>query len=626
MAETIRDVIIKLRIQQDQAKLQAPDFSEVERAAKDASARVSAAFSAATSGAGGIAGGASGGGAGGVASRAGRRSKSATEDIDALRESIRAAEQQLGALEAAFYELGDAEKEAVAPMHDAIMAAIADKKAELAVAEEADRVKTEAATRFKQIAISEKIAAFNARKATEESTAADKEAARAKKELEAATAKAQAQLNRIAGDMRSAGEGAFRAARGIALWTADSDESLQKMIKNVAAVQGAWDIASGSINVIRGLSSAMTVASAAGGVYAVAMTQVARAQGAVAATAIAASTAIKALWGPIGAVLAVVAAALAAGAIAWRSWAASQREAEKAGEPVLDQMRQFGDFIRNNNQRTGFFDTEKAILDLQKFETAAERAKAAANIGGGLGRGKDVVGGARDDARKASRRTDEENSKAVELRQSELAVNEKVIEREKLKLELIREQQKELDSNLEKQKGILDTAKKSYELEKSRVATIQEQLGKLDAIQEAELKRLGEKVKAGTATEGDYARLEAYGNIEPVGQFLQERNRKKGEGKENLLTPFNNGKPLTGQGSNLQDELDKYKKAADDTAKLTKETLKRAAELKVQEQQQMKEVAQLLKDLYAEKSAVENLKLFLENQRREQDRRDVGNK
>lgn len=624
MADTIRDVIIKLRIQQDAAKLQVPDFSEIEKAAKDAASRVSAAFSAAAPGASGVASNASSGGAAGVSSSASKGSRRATEDIDDLRERISQAEGLLKEFESAVESAGDAEKQALQPIHALMVQAINDKKAELAAAEESERVKTAAAEKFKQISVSEKIAAFNARKAAEEAAAADKEAARAKKELEEASRKAQAQLNRIAGDMRSAGEGAFRAARGIALWTATSDDQLQRMIKNVAAVQGAWDIASGSINVIRGLSSAMTVASAAGGTYAVVMTQVARAQTAVAVTATIASAAVKSLWGPVGAVLAVVTTVIAAGAIAWRSWAASQKEAEEAGKPVLDLMRQYGDAIRNKNQQVSLFDTEKSILDLQKFESAAEKAKAAAEIGGGLGRGYTVVKKAQEYGRLSYSRTNEENDKAVEKLQSYLAVNQKVVEREKIKLELIREQQKELDANLKKQKEILDTAKKSYEEEKKKVSTIQEQLGKLDAIQKAELERIGKRVKSGTASEGEYKRLEEYSGIETIGNFLKERNRKKGEGREDLLDAFNNGKPLTGQGSNLQEELDKYKKAADDTANLTKETLKRAAELKVQEQQQMKEVAQLLKDLYAEKSAVENLKLLLENQRREQDRRDLG--
>lgn len=624
MADTIRDVIIKLRIQQDAAKLQVPDFSAIEQAAKESAAKVSQSFSASSAGA--SAGGGASGGAGSIGGRASKSSKGAKEDVDSLREAIRAAESQLGALEAAFGELSDAEKEAVQPMHDAVMQAIADKKAELAVVEESARVKEDAAAKFKQIAVSEKVAAFNARKASEEAAAADKEAARAKKELEESSRKAQAQLNRIAGDMRSAGEGAFRAARGIALWTATSDENLHKMIQTVGKVQAAWDAWSGSLNLIRGVSSAMTAVSAAGGIYAVVMTQVARAQAAVAATAIAASTAIKALWGPVGAILAVIAAALAAGAIAWSSWSAGQKEAAEAGKPVLDLMRSMGDAIRNNNQTVSFFDTEQAILDLKKFETAAERAKAASEIGAGLGSGYKVKGMAEQEARDSFRQTDEENSKGVERLESYLRVNEKVIEREKMKLGLIREQQKELDANLKKQQGILDIAKQTYETEKARIATIQESLGKLDAIQQAELKRIGDRIKAGTATEGDYARLEAYGNIEPVGNFLKERNRKKGEGKEDLLTPFNNGTPLTGQGSNLQTTLDNYKKESEATARLMQETLKKAAELKTQEQQQFNKVAQLLKELYAEKSAVENLKLLLENQKREQDRRDLGNR
>lgn len=66
-------------------------------------------------------------------------------------------------------------------------------------------------------------------------------------------------LKNVARDLREAGEGAFIMARGIALMTAGTDEDLQKMVRNIAAVQAGFDLFRGSTKLIEGLSAALGV-------------------------------------------------------------------------------------------------------------------------------------------------------------------------------------------------------------------------------------------------------------------------------------------------------------------------------------------------------------------------------
>lgn len=470
-------------------------------------------------------------------------------------------------------------------------------------------------------------------------------------------AQSSAEANFKIGDaLKQGGEGAFTAARGFAFLFTSTDEGYQELIANVTAAQGAFDLFKGTFETVKGLTTAYTAilasqsaaqtvnaataaaaatgqaavaATAAtgtvtGGAYAVVMWVVAAAQTAVAVTAAAAAAAIAVLWGPIGVALAVVTALVAAAYIAWNSYAKSQKAAAEAAKPVEDSMRKAANALRAQQDAVARLDMKDQIAQLKEYTTASEKL---ANLPQRRAANKDLFESNRQrtSAQIANGQNDEAQ-KSLQVMESQVGMTQAAADREKERLGLIREAGKELQNNLDKQKQILETAKQSYETEKARVAGLQESLGKLTKIQQAELKRLGDKVKSGgELTDREAERVGELGG--QVGQdYLKERNRKKGEGKEDLLTPFNNGKSLTGQGSKLQEELDKYKKATDDTAKLTQETLKKAAELKVQEQQQMAEVARLLGEVYAEKSAIENLKLFLENQKRQADKKAKGDR
>jgi hypothetical protein len=63
--------------------------------------------------------------------------------------------------------------------------------------------------------------------------------------------------------LREVGEGAFVVARSIALMSSGTDGDLQKMVRNVAAVQAGFDLFRGSSKVIQGLTMALGASQAA---------------------------------------------------------------------------------------------------------------------------------------------------------------------------------------------------------------------------------------------------------------------------------------------------------------------------------------------------------------------------
>ena len=56
---------------------------------------------------------------------------------------------------------------------------------------------------------------------------------------------------------RTAGEGAFTLARGVAFLASDSDESFREMLQNVARVQGSFDLFKGGVDTVKGLTQAV---------------------------------------------------------------------------------------------------------------------------------------------------------------------------------------------------------------------------------------------------------------------------------------------------------------------------------------------------------------------------------
>ena len=100
-----------------------------------------------------------------------------------------------------------------------------------------------------------------------------------------------------AGDkLKAAGEGAFTLARGLALSFTSTDEGLQKMLKNVARVQGFFDIYKGGFEVVKSGVEGMRALSAAGGATTIVMKGLSLATGPVGIGLALAGTAAAALW------------------------------------------------------------------------------------------------------------------------------------------------------------------------------------------------------------------------------------------------------------------------------------------------------------------------------------------
>lgn len=643
MADTIRDVIIKLRIQQVSTKLSVPDDKDyrdgilnAERFAVDSANRIKEAWSRSTD--------------------KPKETENNGED-DAASKAKSAAERVAAAEHKRAESIKKAASTTTAAKTAESRASVSSSQTVVTAA--AQSINAESTkSRSIQASSDTTVEAFRNQAEVAEMASAQTSlgATAAAISVSSSATSIQGSSIKIGDSLKQAGEGTFVAARGYALLFTSTDEGYQNLIRNIQNTQGVFDLAKGTYETMKALSAAYATASAAaaaaqtavavtavpaaagqgavaatatagsvsGGAYSVVMFVVAVAQTAVAVTAKAAAAAMSRLWGPVAAVIAIVTAAVTAAIIVWQAYAASCKEAAKAMQPVEDSMRKAGHALREQNQAASELDLQDQIKQLKEYGTASEKL---ANLPKRRAANKDLFEENRGaTAGQIATGQLDEAGKSVSLMESQLSMTQQAAEREKDRLGLIREAGKELQNNLDKQKSILETAKQAYEQEKGRVASLQESLGKLNAVQQAELKRLGDKVKSGE--ELNDLEAERVGELGgQVGQeYTKERNRKKGEGKEDLLTPFNNGKSLTGQGSKLQEELDKYKNATDETAKLTQETLKKAAELKIQEQQQMTEVARLLKEVYAEKSAIENLKLFLENQQRDQSKKDMGKK
>lgn len=127
---------------------------------------------------------------------------------------------------------------------------------------------------------------------------------------------------KISGTVLKAGDAAFTTARGMAFLFTSTDDGFQKMVTNLAAVQGGFDIFRGGIEVLSlarsgvvALSTAQTVQTTVARAATVTNTGLAVANTAVATTATSATLATRALMialGPVGITLLAVGAAYAA--------------------------------------------------------------------------------------------------------------------------------------------------------------------------------------------------------------------------------------------------------------------------------------------------------------------------
>ena len=194
----------------------------------------------------------------------------------------------------------------------------------------------------KAVAAHEKAVADGAKKNTEahkrEADAVKKfhaERLQARREEEDAIKRISQSQAQAATKLREVGEGAFTLARGLALTFTSTDEGLQKMLRNVAQVQGFFDIYKGGSKLVLDGASALGALEKAGGLASVAMKGL--------------SLAIS----PVGLGIAGVTAVVGGFAAAWAFFKDDAPEYVRASSGALKQLNRELEFAEKNVGRFG---------------------------------------------------------------------------------------------------------------------------------------------------------------------------------------------------------------------------------------------------------------------------------
>ena len=435
----------------------------------------------------------------------------------------------------------------------------------------------------------------------------------------------------VGDSLKQGGEGAFIFARGMALLTSDTEENYKALIQNIAITQGFFDVTKGSFEFIKGGAVAYRTATAAGGIYALTMQGVAGAQALVATTAAAASTAVKALWGPIGIAVAAVGAVWLVGKNAWSAYIEEMRSAKEAATPLIGELERLKSLTRGLAETEANVALEKERIAIDDAATAAERLESISkqhlqtNIA--LSRVQMGQGGVDKLKQNIIEGDDETRAAAFAVVSKIQGLQENLIAQEKEKLAIYKEQQNALVQNLDKQKSIAESAKAAAQQERDRVAGLQASLGRLNQVQKNELERLGKKAKEGTLTDQEAGRLEqGFGQIPTVRKFVEERYRKKGEGSELILEPFNNGQRITGEGSKLEEALKKEAEAVAKQVKAEEDLARGIKELGTKRAMAQADLYRVLTEYFAEKSDFVWLKEEIERRQKEGLNRDMKGK
>jgi len=183
----------------------------------------------------------------------------------------------------------------------------------------------------------------------------------------------------VGDSFKAAGEGAFTLARGAAFLFSSTDEGFQKMLTNVAKVQGGFDLFKGSFETVKGLTEGLVKLKVATEAATVAEAiQIATTKGLTAAMATARGAAI-AMWtalGPIGAIALAIAAAGTAIYLGWK-WLTHEEKPKRSIRELREEMELWADQIAETavaqkeaeqsftraSQRNAILDKE---LELQK--------------------------------------------------------------------------------------------------------------------------------------------------------------------------------------------------------------------------------------------------------------------
>lgn len=356
----------------------------------------------------------------------------------------------------------------------------------------------------------------------------------------------------IASSINRTVTGVSQLARAFVLLQGTSDEDLKKLMKNLALVQGTFDLFTGSFNIIRGVSQALTAMQTASQAAAVGNTTLAASNTAVATTSTAASVGLRVMFaamGPIGWAAIGIGAAVAAVAVTMRAFSKDTDTAAEAADRLdkkLDQLRR-----RNEARRESVGISQTARDEIRRL------------------RGESIDMGAERFAIRGTTATD--TAAKVEELTNRILNNpkwsigstqamENLVDANKRILELSREQvaiderlRDSTQDQLESQRSALDVAKQALQVEQERLQSMNERLGRIGQAGRDELAYYAKMVEAGKQlSEQQLQRVEQLGGTATAG-FVGREYAKKGEaaGGFNQFQAFYT-EPLSGPGSALE--------------------------------------------------------------------------
>lgn len=361
------------------------------------------------------------------------------------------------------------------------------------------------------------------------------------------------------------GEGAIRAARGIAFLTAAKEEDLRVALQYVAAAQGVLDIFAGTASVAKGVITARQAMTAATVAATTAEVGLATAGSAAAGAQAAALIPLA----PIALIAGTAAVGIAALAEEYRRFLPEPIKAAESLDVWTEKQRKAADAI---SEARSVFETEmQQIATLSKipigadslnFDEQRKRITLAAQFA------RDAVENSNDKGRFGAGVLGRERTN-LEQNNTEISKQQSLLETRKLETA-------ELLKQRDIAQGILQTAKQTVENEKNRLASLEERIGRLSKQEQERLKGIaGKTAKGESLTEQEARFLDQTGIGGAVASaFFRKRGQDSGAGEI-----------LSGLGENNQLEQAKRDlQSAQATAGLALDDIEEQLTISIQEQ------------------------------------------
>jgi len=277
---------------------------------------------------------------------------------------------------------------------------------------------------------------------------------------------------------RTAGEGAFTLARGIAFVGIAGEEDLAKVVQTIAKFQGAFDIFKGGIDVVKGLTEGTRALRTVTASAAVAETGLAAANTAVATTGAAATTSMRALMATLGPI-ALAASAVGVAFLIFRDAPDDIDDTTGALERQRKILRQIAD-----DKRQGVFDEPLAIFLLSEGLLSLE----------------DQLDLIQDKIKKFTPALQEAFADpSKDFAVSALPSLKEFVQLEKDRLGILKQQKAELQSAHDIAASDLATAKQRIDIERGKLQTAKERFGLLSKEDQLQLGRIGKRFETGGA-------------------------------------------------------------------------------------------------------------------------------